>query len=169
MRWFFLALLLLSLGVFASSATIDNYTVPSKIPLNQNLTIYGKYSDVNNSVLCSFLIFDLNDQKQVIVRLTDQYTASDGKIYSEWKIIEPLFRRGMDYNVLTTCGTVEVGKVFTVLQKEDYFLGINATSLSWDLKFFTDSNNSLGAVYFFGIILFVGACLAGITRATGLI
>lgn len=143
--------LTLSQSVFA---TISNYTVPSTIPLNKNLTIYGN-SDEASGTLCSFYIFDVKDQNQVLVRLSDGYTDSVGSFYAEWEIKEPLFRRNSDYNALTVCGTSQVSQTFQIIQKEDIALGITPESIALNFKFWTDSNNSYSAVFLIIAILVI--------------
>lgn len=150
-------LLVLFFGLLISQlvfANITNYTIPSNISLNRNLTIYG-ISDGNSGTLCSFYIFDLKDQNQVLIRLTDNYTDSAGSFYAEWEIKEPLFRRGSDYNALTVCGSSQESKTFQVIQKEDIAFGITPEIIALNLKFFIDSNNSYSVVFLFVLILIV--------------
>lgn len=136
--------------------SISNYKVPLRVPLNETLTIFGVYSAANT--LCAFYIFDLNnsDSNGVVTRLNDLYSFSDGSFYQEKIISEPLFRRGMDYNAVTKCGTTETGAVFTVIQKEDITLGISAAAIKNDLSFWIDSNNSV-TVIIIGFLIFTAA------------
>lgn len=153
-----LALLILFSGS-ALADSISNYTVPNNIPLNDTLTIYGKYN-TGSDVLCAFYIFDLqnNDLNRALIRLNDQYTFSDNSFYNEIKITEPLFRRGIDYNAITKCGTTEIGKKFTVTQSEQVLPGKTADSLKLDWAFWTSGDNSITVVMTLLAVLF----LAGI-------
>lgn len=140
-------LALLSQPVFAEEIT--GYNVPSAIPLNQTLTIYGLYSE-GNQKLCSFFIFDADgDQNQAIIRLSDEYTISDGSFYAEFEgIHEPKFHRGEDYNAVTKCGSSVAFTTFYVGQKEDIIWGISSASMRTDLAFWLDRENSFTVVLF---------------------
>lgn len=155
---FFLSIF--SLFSIASADSISGYIVPKELPLENNLTIYGIYSGTPSvDVLCSFYIFDLSntDVNRVVIRLNDQYTFSDGSFYAEYKITEPLFRRGMDYNAITKCGTTEIGQKFTITQKEEILFGISADSIKNDFAFFTNPDTSFTVVFSFFAIIFVAA------------
>jgi hypothetical protein len=153
-----LLVLFLLPGVFCDS--ISDYTVSNQVPLNEKLTIYGKYSG-GADVLCAFYLFDAEnlDRNVAIIRLTDQYTFSDGSFYAEYKITEPLFIRGIDYNAITKCGTTETGALFEVAQKNDIVLGITSNSIMADLAFFTKFDNSMGAVLFLFAIIFITSAI----------
>ena len=140
---------------FVSSAITD-YRVPGNLPLNKTLTIYGVYSG-GADVVCSFFIFDIVDQNQVIIRLSDEYTNSLGQFYSEYQVTEPLFRRGIDYNAVSVCGSDEIGSVFYVEQKEDVAFGISPGMLRNDFAWWLDRDNSLTIVTFFILVLVMAA------------
>ena len=127
----FLALIFLAMLIQpVFSEEIANYNVPATIPLNQTLTIYGEYSEGGN-LLCAFFIFDADgDQNQAIIRLSDEYTFSDGSFYSELVLNEPKFRRGEDYNAVSKCGAAVASSIFYVEQKEDIFLGITSAGIA---------------------------------------
>lgn len=137
----------------ANAATIVDYKIPVNVPLNDNLTVYGKYSEPD--VLCSFFIFGVNDNNFAVVRLNDQYSFSDGSFYAEYKILEPLFVRGYDYNVVTKCGITEESKTFYVDQKNDIAFGISAGTLRNEMAFWTNGDTSLTVVIVFILILIV--------------
>lgn len=145
-------------------AAITNYTVPEEVPLNNTLTIFGTYSGGANQ-LCSFFLFDVEDQNQAIIRLSDEYTNSLGEFYSEYQITEPLFRRGIDYNAVTVCGTDKVNQNFYVQQKEDIAFGITSEAIRNEWAFWTDSENSLTVVVTVFAIIVVAAIAALIMRA----
>jgi hypothetical protein len=150
-----LAFLLICLG--SAFASITNYTVASEVPLNQDLTIYGLHDTAE--VLCAFFIFDIADENKVVIRLTDQYTFTDGSFYSEYTITEPEFRRGFDYNAVTKCGSDTVSQSFYVGQRKDFILGYGSEQATADLSFWTDPENSYVAFIFFFIIMAVVAVL----------
>lgn len=144
--------------------SITNYTVSPSVALNENLTIYGKYS--SSDVLCAFYIFDVEnlDKNAAIVRLNDQYTFSDGSFYNQFKITEPLLRRGIDYNAITKCGTIEVGQVFSVAQKEEIAFGATSNSIISDFAFWTNSENSMSAIYVLVAIIAIAIFIVIIAR-----
>jgi hypothetical protein len=149
----------------AFADSISNYTVSNQAPLNQNLTIYGVYSGSPSAdVLCAFYIFDLKnlDVNKAVIRLSDQYTFSDGSFYAEYLLSEPLFRRGIDYNAVTKCGTIEIGKKFTVAQKEDILFGITPNSLMNEFRFWVDPNNSLISFFFLFVLLILMVTLVSL-------
>lgn len=151
---FFLLVLAISVG-----ATITNYEVPQSINLHDTLTITGKYSAADT--LCSFILFNTDTPRRAIIRLSDQYSFSDGTFYAEYVINEPLFRRFNDFNAVTTCGTDTVSQVFTVGQKEDIAFGINSTAMVNDFAFFLDQDSSLTLVIF-GVVFLVGIGLVAL-------
>jgi len=140
--------------VFADS--LEQVKIKSVVPLNENLTISGNYVTANENagILCSFKIFDVQTtEKYLIERLSDEYTFSDGSFSSKIKITEPLFQRGFDYNVVVCCASVCFDQNFYVDQKDDMAFGINAGSLTMDLAFWTDPENSFTAFWMLVIIL----------------
>ncbi|MDO8648142.1 MAG: hypothetical protein Q7R70_07095 [Candidatus Diapherotrites archaeon] len=156
MDWKKLLLIVLSAAIlgtliapFATANTISNFNVPLHIPLNKNLSIYGKYSDVNGNgnVICSFWIFDLKDQNQLIKRLSDEYTFSDGSFSSTYPVTEPLFRRGIDYNVVVYCNTATANARIVVDQKEDIAFGVSPNSLITDFAYWSNAENSFTTVF----------------------
>jgi hypothetical protein len=170
MKKTFFLLFFLIFCSFTFADSITNYTVPNSVPLNKDLTIYGNYSGTPSAdVLCSFYIFDVEntDYNQLITRLPDQYTNEKGEFTAKPFIItEPLFRREIDYNAITTCGTSTIGKVFTVSQKEELFFGITAEAVAEDLLFWANPENSMTTVFYFFILLFVAAIFVGLVNTT---
>lgn len=117
MKNFFVVLLLLMIFIPLSNAAIINYKVPSEIPLNEVLTIDGRLSTDENGIKCSFRIYD--DQNNLVDRLTDEYTAGMGIFSSSYyRVNEPKFLRGFDYNAVTTCSSNQASSLFTVGQKQ---------------------------------------------------
>jgi hypothetical protein len=169
------SIVLLFFVVFIGSAfadSIDNYLVSNQVPLNQNLTVYGVYSGTPSAdVLCAFYIFDVKnlDTNAAIIRLRDNYTFSDGSFYFEYKITEPLFQRGIDYNAVSKCGTISIGKVFNVSQKTDLILGIQPQNVYSEFAFWVNPTNSMTAVYGFCVIIFIIICLLVILKGANLI
>lgn len=162
MKKAFFAFALVLLCSSAMAESITNYTVPRQLPLNENLTIYGKYVGDTTSadVLCAFYIFDLSntDINRAVIRLNDLYTFSDGSFYAQYQATEPLFRRGMDYNAITKCGTTQTGQKFTITQKEDIAFGIMPQSLAMDMRFWTNPANSF-TVFLIAILLLAAAVI----------
>ena len=158
---FVLSCIGLLLFLFASQVTadsIENYLVPTSVPLNTNITIYGDYVNAGGTIdgiLCAFYIFDIEntDVNKAVIRLTDQYTFTDGSVYTEFQLTEPVFRRGIDYNAVTKCGTTEIGQTFQVTQKEDIVFGITEEMIQKDLRFWIDPENSLTVVLLLGFII----------------
>lgn len=151
-----IAILLICLPT--AMAAITEYTVPTSVPLNKNLTIYGIYSGGGNT-LCSFFIFDTADQQQVIIRLSDEYTISDGSFYSEIQITEPLFRRGFDFNAVTKCGSDVAFQLFYVEQKEDLAFGITPEGMRMDFQWWTNSENTL-TIFLAALVIIILAFFA---------
>ena len=148
-----------AIAPFTQANTVSDVRISPNIPLGSQLTVYAKYSDVNKvgNVVCSFYVFDTNNNQPLITRLSDEYTAADGTITSTpITLNEPLFRRGADYNVVILCNTAinPGGGVFHVGQKEDVAFGIRTESMIWDFAFWTDPENSVTAA-FFGILIIV--------------
>lgn len=165
------ALLLISSFAFADS--IVDYTVPSTIPLNTNLTIYGVYDATSNSeILCSFFIFDTVDGNKLVIRLSDEYTLSDGTFSSlEYQITAPLFRRGFDYNAFTKCGSTTVSTTFYVDQKEELVAGITPENVRWDILWFVNPENTQTLFLvglFILVIAFIGFGLANDIKTVSL-
>jgi len=152
-----LALLLFSSSVFA---TISNYTVPANVPLNRDITIYGEYTTGN--VLCAFFLFDTADQNQAIIRLSDEYTYSDGTFYAAYQITEPLFKRGKDYNAITKCETHTASQLFYVEQKEDLIFGITPDAMMLEMRWWVNPENSLTVVLILLGMLVIGALAASV-------
>ena len=146
---------LITILCMVSAESIDNYNVPQVVPLNNNLTIYGDYSE-GGQKLCAFFIFDLEDQNQVILRLTDEYTFSDGTVYAQVQLTEPLFRRGYDYNAVTKCGTAVVSQTFYIDQKEDIALGITPAALRMDIAWWINGENSM-TIFLIGLFILIAA------------
>lgn len=161
----FFLFLLAPAFVFADS--ISGYLVSKSIPLHKNLTIYGVYSGTTSeNILCAFYVFDIEnlDTNAAVLRLDDSHTFSDGSFYFEYQITEPQFRRGIDYNAVTKCGTTEIGAVFNVSQKEDIIGGITAEAMITDVRFFVNPENSIITVFALIIILVVVFSLAFIWK-----
>lgn len=108
--------MLIFLFSFISAESISNYTIKSVVPLNTNQSVSGIYStettDANNLVLCSFSVVDVNGV--LVYRASDQYPQSKGFFSTEFKVTEPLMKRGYDYNVTTRCGSVSDTNTFRV-------------------------------------------------------
>lgn len=123
--------------------------------------VFGRYSDATPNILCSFYIFDLHDENQLITRLSDEYTFADGSFSSStFKINEPELKRGQDYNLFVCCSMACANGVFKVLQKEDIALGVTSEAMIWDLVFWTAPENSFTAIFIFFMALFVIGIIA---------
>lgn len=152
-----LILFLILLSSFVFAASLNQVKVRSDVPLNENLTVSGYYADPdqNAGVLCSFKIFDTQtSDKYLVKRLSDEYTFSDGSFSTEYKIIEPLFQRGFDYNVMVCCNIACYDQNFHVSQKDDIFLGYSSASIINDVLFFIDPN-LIGIIIFFVALLLI--------------
>ncbi len=112
-----MALLPMAFYLNVNADSITNYSVKQRVPIDKLLTVTGNFNaDLNANVLCKFLI--LESDGNTLLRLTDEYTFSDGTFYTEKTISEPEFKRGRDYNASTTCGAVTSTAVFSVIQRE---------------------------------------------------
>lgn len=136
---------------FVSAESITNYTIKSVVPMNTNQTVSGIYStetaDANNLVLCSFSVVDVNGI--LIYRASDQYPQSKGFFSTEFKVSEPLMKRGNDYNVTTRCGGVSDSNTFRVDLPESLEQPLIANAF-W----FMDSKNLIPLFYYgVGLIL----------------
>ncbi len=135
---------------YTSADNISNYVIRDSVPLGQTLTIKGDYNADNKAdVLCAFIIFDTNSPAKAMKRLTDQYTFSDGFFYTEFLVNEPLLKRGIDYNVITKCGTAQADAIFTVGQVET----IEETAYQWWLYMWLPENILTVAVVFILFLL----------------
>lgn len=151
------AFLILFLG-FVSANSLEQVKIKSDVPLNEHLTISGYYyADENSGILCSFKIYDTQtSDKHLIKRLSDEYTFSDGSFSArEYKITEPLFQRGFDYNIFVCCNTACYDQNFSVSQKDDIWLGYNINSLFYDIKFFNDVEILVPLIVFILFLVFV--------------
>lgn len=113
-------------SVFASE-TISQLTTNSPVPLDQTLTITGKYvrTDINMIIYCKFLTIDKNSGL-VVDRLTDEQIFTDGTFYAETKITEPPYYRTSEYIVRVYCGGINEDVEFVVGQREgleNFFFG----------------------------------------------
>lgn len=142
---------------FVSANSLEQVKIKSNVPLNENLTVSGYYSaDSNSGVLCSFKIYDVQTaDKYLIKRLSDEYTFSNGSFSTEFKITEPLFQRGFDYNLTVCCNTACYDKNFYVAQKEDIFLGYSTQSLFLDVLFFRSNETLIYLIFFIIFVLFI--------------
>lgn len=118
----FFMLVILALPTFAS---IQEYSVPSEMPLNLEITATGiSVNDINVpnvNQLCSFYFLS-SDSGNLIDRMTDQYTDQTGRFsMPKFKITEPDFIRGKNYTLKTTCGSNEEDATFIVTQKQEAF------------------------------------------------
>lgn len=155
----FFMLLMLALPTFAS---IQEYSVPSEMPLNLEITATGiSVNDTNVpnvNQLCSFYFLDA-DSGNLVDRMTDQYTDQTGRFsMPKFKITEPDFIRGKNYTLKTTCGSNEKDANFLVLQKQEAFdvLGYKfyPQAFVMDVLYWNDPINS--SIFFLAIII----CLA---------
>lgn len=126
-RFLLLAVFLLFCGSVFGAESISNLTTNSPVPLEQTLTITGRYlrTDVNQFVFCKFVTFDANSGK-AIDRLTDEEIFSDGTFYAETKVTEPPYYRTSSYTVRAFCGGVSRDVNFSVAQRvgiENFFFG----------------------------------------------
>jgi hypothetical protein len=124
---FLLALVVLFFGSVFGTETISSLTTNSPVPIDQTLTITGKYvrTDVNQIIYCKFVTFDANSGK-VIDRLTDEEIFTDGTFYAEQKLAEPPYYRTSVYTVRAYCGNINEDVNFTVAQREgleNFFFG----------------------------------------------
>lgn len=143
-------LFLVSPIVFANSISV--LTVDDEVPLERPLTINGIYSaDTNNYILCAFKIFD--DENILVIRLSDEYTFTNGSFSTEYVITEPLFNRGSKYRVNVACNTANKDAYFAVGQKRGFF-NITTDMMLNDWRWFADTNNA-GVVAFTFIFLSV--------------
>lgn len=108
----FLIILLIFLLLPFTSA-ISNLQVPTQIRLGENLTVAGNFSQGNT--LCKFMVYDSNNQ--IVERLSDEYTFSDGSFYSQRQVLEPPYFRGDDFNITVTCGSESDSRLFSVVQR----------------------------------------------------
>lgn len=115
----YLSIILFILLLTFANAAIDDYLVPSNIPLDEILTIDGQISPVADGVQCSIRVY--NDQNILVKRLTDEFTTSNGVFSSSYlKVTEPIFKRNQDYNVFTDCAGDGASSIFTVGQRESF-------------------------------------------------
>jgi len=148
-------LMLFALISLAQADNITNYTVPATINMNDYFLIYGDFNDssgVDANVLCSFLIFD-SDNNRLIERLDDEFTLATGEFSSQPYKIEPgVFDYQTDYNVVSICDTGVASQTMTVT---------NAKTIENDLFYFYawlwDSGNVIPAAMF----LFLGTLMFG--------
>jgi len=156
-KMFFLAAIFFSIpGIFAVGALTQ--TVDAKIPLNENLTIYANYSGGDFSDTNSLCAFYILHNGILVKRLTDEYLSIDGTVSAEYKLTEPLFRRGNDYNVLTKCVDANATSKFYVEQKEDIAFGVMPQSMAMELKFWTDPANSV-TVFLIALLAIIAAVI----------
>lgn len=146
-------ILLILFSSFAFADSISNYQVKESVPLEKLLTVTGTFNaDSNANVLCKFLV--LESDGNTVMRLSDEYTFSDGSFYTEKRIIEPQLRRGQDYNVTTTCGTVSATDTFSVVNREQI-----VDVFAYEFLFFKEN----GFVLFIGLLgIVVIAIIAGV-------
>lgn len=146
---------------FALSDTITDYTVPSSVPLGNNVTATGLFTatDGNKSgYLCSFYFLDANSG-ELIKRATDQYTTSTGRVtMAGFTITEPLFKRGSTYTLKTECGAIGVDANFLVAQRESI-----AHVGAQEFAFLTEPENTdTGFIWGSIIVVIVLICFVGI-------
>jgi len=142
---------------FVLAESLSSVVIPSTVALNKELIIYGYFNGDarDGNILCSFRIFDLHEDKRLIWRLSDEYTAADGFVNnSPFVVTEPVFQRGIDYNAVICCSVSCADQSFYVGQKEEIVLGKTSEALIWDLHFWTDEENSL-TVFMVLVALFV--------------
>lgn len=166
-KLFFAALLLFSLllpaGAFADS--IGSYVVPETVPLNQQVTATGVFSNGDvNGVLCSFYFLDAETQA-LVGRATDQYTDGTGRFaLPGYVITEPRFVRGELITLKSACGTAEADANFLISQRQDVFPGIYPQGLALDLHFWTEGDNAFILWFVFIIFMFIVALGLGIAK-----
>jgi len=141
---------------FVTANAITTLKVPSQVLLDKELTVSGTYAaDSNNGILCSFRVFD--DENFLIIRLSDEYTFTDGTFSTEYKLTEPLFGRGATYRINATCNTVSKDAYFSVGQRKDMY-GMNPDIIMNDFAWWIDGNNSFTVVVFLIVVIaFVGS------------
>lgn len=116
MKKTFLILLLVFFGT-AVYASIQNYQVPSQIPLGKNLIISGQLDDNSTGTICSFLIYDTNTGL-LIKRLTDEKT-NEGFFSTDYFVTsEPMLFRENIYTATTICSGDQADANFTLTQRE---------------------------------------------------
>lgn len=114
-------LFLLFVVLFVStnvSAAINNFQIPTPIPLGKNVIMSGQLDTNASGVLCSFFIQDMN--YNVVKRLSDEYTNQAGFFASDyWATREPVTYRETDYIGSVDCGpSFQTSQVFHVSQRE---------------------------------------------------
>lgn len=135
---------------FTLADSIINYDVLSEVPLNNNLTISGKFLDdlnKNTNIYCDFYI--LNGVGKKIYRISSKKTDLKGNFYADLKITENYFKRGEIYTVLTICDQAEADANFFVTQKETIF-----NPLLYEFKWVTESGNVFPIILIGGFLLF---------------
>lgn len=110
-----LFVLFISTNVFGA---IDQYAVPSPVPLGKNLVISGHVDDNSTGTLCSFLIYDTNSG-ELIKRLSDELTNEGFFSTDYFQTTEPLMFRQNVYTATTNCGGSTASAQFTLDQREN--------------------------------------------------
>lgn len=150
----FVFILLISIS-FATE-TISDLNSNSPVPLGQNLVVTGNYNntDSNSSIFCSFFVKDNNI---TVERLTDERIFTNGDIYAEREITEPIYKRGSFYVVTISCGNASGDTNFTVAQRET----IDRVANQEFRYVFSEGN--VDAAMVFGIIILGISSLAFVT------
>jgi hypothetical protein len=155
-----LMLILVCLSAFAFADVINNYVVPSSIPLNMSITATGFY-DSNASktnILCAFYFLD--SENNLVYRATDQYTTASGRFTMAGTIVrEPTFQRGKTYNLHTECGGAYADANFFVGQKEEILdvagFKLLPDSIVGDLLYWKDKPELILFLIFMLLLIFI--------------
>jgi len=143
--------LLLVLPIAIGSSIVD-YMVTPEIPLGQEIQISGIYIDdlnLNQNIYCEHRIIDGNNYE--VYRASDSTTDLVGRFSKKIVVSEPIFKRGSDYNAVTTCKYTSVTAQFSIAQKEDI-----SHSLLWEYKYLTDPANIFPILF---IIIILVLCI----------
>lgn len=150
---------LIAFSSFVLAESLEPVVIPSEVVLNENLIISGFFNgdSIDGNILCSFRIFDVYEDNRLIWRLSDEYTSADGFVNnSPFKITEPLFQRGKDYNAVICCSVSCADQNFQVMQKEDYIAGYNYNSLFYDILYFKNTDVILPIVLVIFVLFVIG-------------
>lgn len=166
-RFLLLGFLLIFIS-FGFADSINNYVVPSNVPLNQRVTATGLLNaDVNSNVLCSFYLLDA-ETNFLITRATSQYTDSTGRFaMPRYIVTEPDFQRGRKFTLKTTCGNAEIDANFFVEQKQEVLPFVYPQGLVNDLRYWAEPSNSGLVVFLIIFIVIVASIILYIKKGLG--
>jgi hypothetical protein len=144
MKWLYFLAFLGLFPLLVHGIIINNFNVPSNVHLGEVVVASGDYESAGSivGILCSAYIYDLNNNNAPLMRLSDEYTDTRGKIWFEQKITEPTFYRGFDYQFVINCNTATANATFRVDQPRDpaliptatmIYLKDNATFMVWGI------------------------------------